>query len=59
MPESSAEQLSVLHHFDQVLLDKASWAALKPDVVLQLGSHLVSKRTTQFLEWAALDDEDL
>ena len=59
MSEAGAEQLSLLHQFDQVLLDKASWVALKPDVVLQLGSHMVSKRTLQFLEWSALDDEDL
>lgn len=59
MPKQAAEQLTVLHQFDQVLLDKASWPALKPDVVLQLGSHMVSKRTLQFLEWSALDDEDL
>lgn len=59
MSEASAEQLTVVHQFDQVLLDKASWPALKPDVVLQLGSHLVSKRTLNFLEWSALDEEDL
>ena len=59
MSAAGAEQLSLLHQFDQVLLDKASWAAVKPDVVLQLGSHMVSKRTLQFLEWSAVNDEDL
>ena len=59
MIKEAAEELALLHQFDQVLLDKASWPALKPDTVLQLGSHLVSKRVLQFLEWSALDDEDM
>ncbi len=57
--EAAAREHVILHHFDQVLLDKAAWPALKPDVVLQLGSHLVSKRVLQFLEWSALDGEEL
>lgn len=57
--EASSKQHVILHHFDQMLLDKAAWPALKPDVVLQLGSHLVSKRVLQFLEWCALEDEEL
>lgn len=48
-----------MHHFDQMLLDKAAWPVLKPDVVLQLGNHLVSKRVLQFLEWSALENEEL
>ena len=59
MPEASSKEHSILHHFDQVLLDKAAWRAVKPDVVVQLGSHQVSKRVLQFLEWAALDDEQM
>lgn len=44
----------LLHHFGHLLLDKQElWPALAPDVVLQLGGRLVSKRTAQFLEWAA------
>jgi isochorismate synthase/2-succinyl-5-enolpyruvyl-6-hydroxy-3-cyclohexene-1-carboxylate synthase/2-succinyl-6-hydroxy-2,4-cyclohexadiene-1-carboxylate synthase/O-succinylbenzoate synthase len=43
---------AVVHHFDHLLLlDRASWRQLRPDVVLQLGGHLTSKRVSQFLEW--------
>ncbi|DBA90081.1 TPA: hypothetical protein ACH3X1_003400 [Trebouxia sp. C0004] len=59
MTEAASREHVILHHFDQVLLEKAAWPALKPDVVLQLGNHLVSKRVMQFLEWSALDEEDL
>ncbi len=42
---------------DHLLLDRATaWPALQPDVVLQLGGRLTSKRLGQFLEWAALGD---
>lgn len=42
---------------DHLLLDRdTAWPALKPDVVLQLGGRLTSKRLSQFLEWAALGD---
>ena len=44
----------VLHAFDHVLLDPGHWPLLQPDLVLQLGGHLTSKRTAQFLEWCAL-----
>lgn len=47
---------AVVHHFDQLLLlDRRHWPALRPDVVLQLGGHLTSKRLNQFLEWACLE----
>lgn len=59
MSESNSKEHAVLHHFDQMLLDMAAWPALKPDVVLQLGNHLVSKRVLQFLEWSALENEEL
>ncbi len=59
MTEAASREHVILHHFDQVLLEKAAWPALKPDVVLQLGNHLVSKRVLQFLEWSALDEEDV
>ena len=59
MSEAAAREHVVLHHFDQMLLDKAAWPVLKPDVVLQVGSHLVSKRVMQFLEWSATQHEDL
>ena len=40
----------VIHHMDQMLLgDKAWWACLKPDVVLQVGAHGTSKRLAQFM----------
>ena len=49
---------AVIHHFDQLLLlDRAQWEALRPDVVLQLGGHLTSKRLNQFLGWCCLEGE--
>lgn len=51
---ASTEDLHLLHHFDHLLLDKAVWPLLKPDVVLQLGGRTTSKRVMQLLEWAAL-----
>ena len=56
--QTTTDHFSILHHFDHLLLDKASWPALKPDVVLQLGGHMISKRCMQFLEWAALGGPD-
>ena len=56
--QTTTAHFSILHHFDHLLLDKASWPALKPDVVLQLGGHMISKRCGQFLEWAALGGPD-
>ncbi|KAK9806829.1 hypothetical protein WJX72_004058 [[Myrmecia] bisecta] len=47
---------ATLQFFDHLLLDKEAWPALRPEVVLQLGGRLTSKRTAQFLEWAALGD---
>lgn len=45
----------VLQHTDHVLLGgKAVWRALRPDVVLDVGCHLVSKRLAQFLEWCTV-----
>lgn len=46
--------MALIHQFDHLLLDREEvWPALRPDVVLQLGCRLVSKRAAQFLEWAA------
>ena len=56
--QTTTAHFSILHHFDHLLLDKASWPALRPDVVLQLGGHMISKRCMQFLEWAALGGPD-
>ena len=40
---------------DHILLDRAAaWPAVQPDVVLQLGGRLTSKRLQQFLEWSAI-----
>lgn len=44
---------NLISHFDHLLLDPMHWEYFKPDVVLQLGGHLVSKRVAQFLEWCA------
>ena len=55
-PASPAAPLLV-RHMDQLLLDQGElWLTLQPDVVLQLGGRLTSKRLAQFLEWAALGD---
>ena len=49
---------AVIHHMDNLLLlDRQQWGALRPDVVLQLGGHLTSKRLGQFLEWCCLEGE--
>lgn len=55
---AAAGQPAVIHHFDHLLLlDRQQWGALRPDVVLQLGGHLTSKRLSQFLEWCCLEGE--
>lgn len=46
----------LLHHMDHVLLSREHWGQLQPDVVLQVGAFLTSKRLAQFLEWSALRD---
>lgn len=40
----------VIHHLDTVLSDAQVGAALRPDCVLQIGGHIVSKRV---LQWVA------
>lgn len=51
---SAGQGVQLLHHFDHALLvAEEAWPVLAPDVVLQLGGRLTSKRTAQFLEWAA------
>lgn len=51
---SESADVALVHHFDHLLLDREElWPAVRPDVVLQLGCRLVSKRAAQFLEWAA------
>lgn len=59
---SQAALPTQLHHLDHVLLERThAWPAMQPDVVLQLGRRIVSKRLGQFLEWACLpscDDRD-
>lgn len=39
-------------------LQEGDWPAVAPDVILQLGGHLTSKRLGQFLDWAALGAAD-
>ncbi len=44
----------LMQHFDHVLLDRDEvWPAVRPDVVLQLGGRITSKRVSEFLSWAA------
>ena len=50
MPQSPG----LMQHFDHVLLDRDEvWPAVRPDVVLQLGSRITSKRMSEFMSWAA------
>ncbi|KXZ52491.1 hypothetical protein GPECTOR_9g535 [Gonium pectorale] len=62
--DSAAERRSydsavpLVHHMDHLLLgDRSWWRRLRPDVILQLGPHLTSKRLGQFMDWAAMEDE--
>ena len=53
----ASEPPALVHHMDHLLLDRdTAWPALQPDVVLQLGGRLTSKRLGKFLEWTALGD---
>jgi isochorismate synthase/2-succinyl-5-enolpyruvyl-6-hydroxy-3-cyclohexene-1-carboxylate synthase/2-succinyl-6-hydroxy-2,4-cyclohexadiene-1-carboxylate synthase/O-succinylbenzoate synthase len=45
---------ALLTHFDHVLLEKNVWGDVAPDVVLQLGGRLTSKRVAQFVESCCL-----
>jgi isochorismate synthase / 2-succinyl-5-enolpyruvyl-6-hydroxy-3-cyclohexene-1-carboxylate synthase / 2-succinyl-6-hydroxy-2,4-cyclohexadiene-1-carboxylate synthase / o-succinylbenzoate synthase len=58
LPPAQGSSFALLSHFDHVLLDQASWRHLKPDVVLQIGGHVTSKRVCQFLEWCAAGGDD-
>ena len=50
MPQSAR----LMQHFDHVLLDRDEvWPAVRPDVVLQLGGRITSKRVSEFMSWAA------
>lgn len=43
-------QSTVVQHIDHILLgDKSWWSSVRPDVILQLGPRLTSKRLQQFL----------
>ncbi|KAI5055725.1 hypothetical protein GOP47_0029246 [Adiantum capillus-veneris] len=44
------ERLCILDFFDHVLLNRELYDSIKPDVVLQIGSRLTSKRLAMFLE---------
>ncbi len=49
-PHPAHPPLPLVHHMDHLLLgDKGWWRRLRPDVVLQLGPHLTSKRIGQFM----------
>lgn len=45
----AAAGATVLHHLDTLLCDSHMHAVVAPDCVLQIGAHIVSKRTLQFL----------
>lgn len=46
----------LMSHFDHVLLgdQESCWPALAPEVILQIGTYITSKRTVQFMEWCCL-----
>ena len=46
---------TLVPHFDLALMERESWPALAPDVILQFGGRLTSKRLQSFLEQCALD----
>ena len=48
--------VTVLRHLDLILLDRENvWPQICPQVILQIGGRLTSKRANHFLEWAALE----
>ena len=49
----AAASPALLPHFDLALMERAAWPQLQPDVILQFGGRLTSKRVQAFLEWSA------
>ena len=49
------DDVRVVSMIDYVLVEPKAHDALRPDVVLQVGSRLTSKRLCQFLEASAID----
>ena len=50
LTHTSSHTSLVVHHMDHLLLgDKAWWACLRPDVIVQIGAHGTSKRLAQFM----------
>lgn len=57
VPSSPAPGMALVSHMDHLLLgNKEWWSQLAPDVILQLGPHLTSKRLAQFMDWCALGE---
>ena len=52
---SARDDVRVVSMIDYVLVEPKAHDALRPDVVLQVGSRLTSKRLCQFLEASAID----
>ena len=52
---SARDDVRVVSMMDYVLVESKTHEALRPDVVLQVGSRLTSKRLCQFLEASAID----
>jgi isochorismate synthase/2-succinyl-5-enolpyruvyl-6-hydroxy-3-cyclohexene-1-carboxylate synthase/2-succinyl-6-hydroxy-2,4-cyclohexadiene-1-carboxylate synthase/O-succinylbenzoate synthase len=48
----------VMSHFDHVLLgdQESCWPVLVPQVILQFGGYITSKRIVQFMEWSCLHE---
>ena len=55
MGAPASEGLTRLHSFDHILLGgrETLWPSLRPEHVVRVGGSIVSKRLSQFLEWAA------
>ena len=51
----AAQPSTLVPHFDLALMERDAWPALAPDVVIQFGGRLTSKRLQSFLEHCALD----
>lgn len=50
---SDTQGLALCCHFDHIVLCRDRWNIIQPDVILQFGGHLTSKRSMQFMEWCA------
>lgn len=50
-------EFKLINHFDQMLLSREHWEQMKPCSILHLGGRLTSKRLSEFLAWAVLEEQ--